>query len=263
LLYEEGSFFKRHKDSEKAPGMIGTLVVCLPSKHEGGEVCLSHAGKDFIFATAPSSDFSITSLRWYSDFTHEIKKVTSGHRLVLTYNLIQTSGIPASASFLTEQSSNLKTILLKWRAEFLTTQRLVYFLDHKYSPTSLLPKYMKGRDRMVIDTLRAVCNECGFYPLLAQVTKTEEDCDGVMDGDGKIELKSIVTFSGTRLCYSHPAEVEDILGDDPYDGRDPDSVKEEEFTGNASQPAEYRYNDSVCSRHPCFELKVILLTRIS
>ena len=29
LLYEPGSFFKPHKDSEKAPGMVATLVVCL------------------------------------------------------------------------------------------------------------------------------------------------------------------------------------------------------------------------------------------
>lgn len=27
--------------SEKAPGMFGTLVIALPSKHEGGEVFLT------------------------------------------------------------------------------------------------------------------------------------------------------------------------------------------------------------------------------
>ncbi|KAI1470027.1 uncharacterized protein F4812DRAFT_457425 [Daldinia caldariorum] len=62
LLYEEGSFFKRHKDSEKVPGMIGTLVICLPSKHEGGSVHLSHAGKSYVFETDKTSDFGLTSL---------------------------------------------------------------------------------------------------------------------------------------------------------------------------------------------------------
>lgn len=36
-VYGEGGVFKRHVDSPRdAENMIGTLVVCLPSKHEGG-----------------------------------------------------------------------------------------------------------------------------------------------------------------------------------------------------------------------------------
>ena len=31
LLYERGAFFRKHQDSEKAPGMFGTLAICLPS----------------------------------------------------------------------------------------------------------------------------------------------------------------------------------------------------------------------------------------
>src|SRR3954463_3741280 len=37
LLYEEGSFFIGHRDTEKAPGMFATLVVALPSSFAGGE----------------------------------------------------------------------------------------------------------------------------------------------------------------------------------------------------------------------------------
>ena len=36
LVYEKGSFFAPHRDTEKIPGMFSTLVVCLPSRHEGG-----------------------------------------------------------------------------------------------------------------------------------------------------------------------------------------------------------------------------------
>lgn len=88
LLYEEGSFFKRHKNSEKAPGMVGTLVICLPPKHEGGDVHLSHTGKTCVFTTSKSSTFDLTALAWYSDVAHEIKEITSGYRLVLTYKII-------------------------------------------------------------------------------------------------------------------------------------------------------------------------------
>ncbi|KAI0169556.1 hypothetical protein GGR52DRAFT_573620 [Hypoxylon sp. FL1284] len=80
----KGSFFKPHKDSEKAPGMIGTLVICLPSKHEGGSVHLPHAGKKYDFDTDKTSEFGLTALSWFSDVTHEIKPLVSGYRLVLT-----------------------------------------------------------------------------------------------------------------------------------------------------------------------------------
>lgn len=62
LLYEEGTFFKAHEDSGKVPGMFGTLVICLPSKHAGGEVHLSHAGQKKALNTATTSEFDLTAL---------------------------------------------------------------------------------------------------------------------------------------------------------------------------------------------------------
>ena len=35
LVYEKGGFFLSHRDTEKAPGMFATLVISLPSSHEG------------------------------------------------------------------------------------------------------------------------------------------------------------------------------------------------------------------------------------
>jgi len=64
LLYERGAMFKAHQDSEKVPGMFGTLVICLPSKHEGGEVHLTHAGTKVVLETSNSSDFDYSSLAW-------------------------------------------------------------------------------------------------------------------------------------------------------------------------------------------------------
>ena len=42
LIYSQGQFFKTHQDSEKADGMIGTLVVALPSRFTGGEFVIEH-----------------------------------------------------------------------------------------------------------------------------------------------------------------------------------------------------------------------------
>ena len=88
LIYEEGAFFKSHQDSEKTNGMFGTLVISLPSKHEGGKVVLRHNDTEDFFDSAKYSPFGTSFAAWYSDVFHEVEKVTSGHRIVLIYNLI-------------------------------------------------------------------------------------------------------------------------------------------------------------------------------
>ncbi|KAK0708876.1 hypothetical protein B0T21DRAFT_247800, partial [Apiosordaria backusii] len=84
LLYEKGALFKPHTDTEKIPGMFGTLVICLPSPHEGGDVVVTHCGQRRVFKT---SEFEQSFICWYSDVTHEVVPVTLGYRWVLTYNL--------------------------------------------------------------------------------------------------------------------------------------------------------------------------------
>ncbi|KUI55593.1 hypothetical protein VP1G_02971 [Cytospora mali] len=216
LLYEKGSFFKRHKDSEKAPGMIGSLIICLPSKHEGGDVYLSHAGKDHMYSTAPSSAFDLTALAWYSDVTHEVKEVTEGHRLVLTYNIVQRAGAGKSAGFFVQQQTQVKERIARWPREFPDLSRLVYFFDHQYSQTSLSPDNLKGRDRAVFDVLQQLCSEAGFYLLL-----------------------------GNKIASDLDTSKKDIIGSDPYRNRSADSEDEGEFTGNESTPTLFRYHNSV------------------
>ncbi len=42
LVYGPGQFFKPHQDTEKHDGMIGTLVLILPSPHIGGTLRIRH-----------------------------------------------------------------------------------------------------------------------------------------------------------------------------------------------------------------------------
>lgn len=249
LLYEKGSLFKRHKDSEKAPGMIGSLVICLPSKHEGGQVHLSHAGKDYVYATGPNSASDLTALAWYSDVTHEIKEVTAGHRLVLTYNIIQKAGPGRSAGFFMQQQAQLREKIARWSSDFPDLSRLVYFLDHKYSQSSLTQNNLKGRDRAVFQVLQHVSLETGIYLFLSNVTKTESDGDGWYNDEPGITLDHLCCPEGRRIAGLLDMSKEDIIGPGPYFNRSPDSVDPAEFTGNASAPAERRYHDSV-SRRP-------------
>lgn len=245
LLYEEGSFFRPHKDSEKAPGMIGTLVISLPSKHEGGQVHLSHSNKHHVFATSEFSSFDLTALAWYSDVTHEIKPLSSGYRLVITYNLLQ-QGVSPSAGLFIEQQSQLQALLQQWASALPSETRIIYRLDHKYSQSSLSIQNMKGRDAQLTRCLQQACQETGLYVLLATMTKTEscEDEDYGYD-ENSLQLDQVTSLDGSYITRSVGVEMSEILGPDPYKDRSADSEDEGEFTGNESMPSQYRYHDSV------------------
>jgi len=270
LLYEEQSFFKRHKDSEKAPGMIATLSICLPSRYKGGEVHLSHTGKNHVFNTSQSL-FDISALAWYSDVTHEIKPIAEGHRLVLIYNIIRTGDDGAtSADFLVQQDRELHSAIAKLRLRSPAPKRTLYFLEHKYSQSSLRIDHLKGRDRAVVQSLQEPCMSNGYYLFLCNVTKRhpdgyvsdDEDEDNEDDddygryssygyytggGDGpSLAIDTIATCSGQIFASDVQLKKGDILGPSAYSQRDADSESEGEWTGNEGAETEYRYHDSVC-----------------
>ncbi|KAI2470828.1 hypothetical protein F4781DRAFT_159286 [Annulohypoxylon bovei var. microspora] len=262
LLYEEGSFFKRHKDSEKVPGMMATMVICLPSKHDGGSVHLSHGGKNYVFETDKTSDFGLTTLSWFSDVTHEVKPLKAGYRLVLTYNIIHAGGIRVSADLVGAQSGKLRSILAKWRSRLNPVTSLVYKLEHKYTQSSLSLDNLKGRDQGVCRSLYEVGSDCGFTIFLAKMNRTQsEDLYGDYgdygDDEEDTELEEIKTCDG-RTIYDRGMDVDEanILG--KIWDRKADSEDEGDFTGNESMPARLRYHDTVVIIVPTQQLHIFL-----
>ena len=81
--------FKAHVDTPRGPTQFGSLVVCLPHRHQGGELSIRHGSsvsKEMRFNWNDQE----AEIRWaafYSDCEHEVKEVTAGHRVTLTYNL--------------------------------------------------------------------------------------------------------------------------------------------------------------------------------
>jgi hypothetical protein len=64
--------FKPHKDTEKVPGMFGTLVITLPCEHDEGDLVATFGGKSMTFLSSVQSKWSSTALAWYSDVLHEV-----------------------------------------------------------------------------------------------------------------------------------------------------------------------------------------------
>jgi 2OG-Fe(II) oxygenase superfamily len=205
LVYEEGAFFLPHRDSEKADGMFGTLVVSLPSRHEGGDVVAMHKGDSLTFSSSQGSDFGFSYAAWYSDVTHEVKAVTSGYRLVLTYNLIHR---PSAASLenLDNTSAKLISSLESWATlcqEVYPSEdepvewdlddddddddddcprALLYTLNHKYTSAELSFSRLKGVDQGQVSEARKACKKTGFSLFLVNIEKTDigdvEGCYG-------------------------------------------------------------------------------------
>ena len=92
-VYEGPSgLFKPHLDTPRSDLHFGSLVVCLPSAHDGGQLHVRHQGHTTTFNWSTDSS-NIQWAAFYSDCEHEVPQVTSGHRITLTYNLFLRRGL--------------------------------------------------------------------------------------------------------------------------------------------------------------------------
>ncbi|KAF8996746.1 hypothetical protein BDQ17DRAFT_1181614, partial [Cyathus striatus] len=98
-VYGKDAFFKEHKDTPQSTDMFASLVIAFPTPHcEGGELVLTHSDKSWtwnsasILRDAPKGSFAF--IAFYSDVNHEVKPITAGDRLTVTYNLYLESNKP-------------------------------------------------------------------------------------------------------------------------------------------------------------------------
>jgi predicted 2-oxoglutarate/Fe(II)-dependent dioxygenase YbiX len=175
LVYEQGSFFAPHRDTEKIPNMFATLVVNLPSEHEGGELIISHVGQSQRYSFADSSLFEPSFVAFYADCYHEVKPLTSGYRLCLVYNLAITNR--KKQPVLSERMGPIEEIdhaIQAWREEAHDKPILTYLLDHSYSEQNLSLANLKHGDFAKASVLlhAAAKSGCQAYLCLATYYRT-------------------------------------------------------------------------------------------
>lgn len=190
LVYESGQFFQRHQDSEKADGMIGTLVVTLPSAFTGGELVIEQQGTK---VTDQGSPEELSFVAFYGDCEHEVLPVTDGFRITLTYNLVAKGRTgPDAAAFAVHPSVALLAEQLRahittpvelpaWRSHREPAKRpphqLVYLLDHQYSQHGFGWDQLKGGDAARAGMMLAAADIAGYDTslALAEVEDTYEE----------------------------------------------------------------------------------------
>ena len=155
LVYEEGSFFVPHKDTEKVDGMFATLVISLPSFYEGGQLHISHDGETEVFDFGgEEGEESIFFGAFYTDCEHEVKPVTNGYRVVLVYNLSvpRTKKQPHAPDSLeqAERVASLLQALFSIPGQDPKTggclEKIMLPCKHSYTQAGLHPYDLKGAD---------------------------------------------------------------------------------------------------------------------
>jgi hypothetical protein len=170
LIYEKGDFFLSHKDSEKEPGMFGSLIIGLPSKHEGGELLVSFNGRtQTIDFSLPENQYQLPFAAFYADCEHEIKPIRSGYRVCLVYNLVKKEGGEKIRLQPLENVTDQLASILKTSEEDKDIPKIV-LLEHQYTPTNFTMDALKLNDRPKAETLLLAAEKAGFYAKLGLVT---------------------------------------------------------------------------------------------
>ncbi|AEE49789.1 2OG-Fe(II) oxygenase [Haliscomenobacter hydrossis] len=171
LLYEKGGFFLSHQDSEKEKGMFGTLVIGLPSVHEGGQLLVSFGGREKAIDFSSAKSFEIPFAAFFADCEHEIQPVTSGYRLCLTYNLLQkTKKSPIGVSDFSEQTKRLATFFKTNMAKIEEEWPKIILLDHQYTPANFSQASLKLHDRPRAAALLEAAEAAGMFAKLGLLT---------------------------------------------------------------------------------------------
>jgi len=178
LLYDEGGFFVSHRDTEKAEGMFGTLVVVLPSFHSGGELVVRHAGREAALDLRTPEVSQITYAAFYADCEHEVRPITQGNRLCLIYNLIQRrSGKgepkPLTAPQYDKEAARAAALLKDWADNPDSSPKLVHLLEHQYTAAGLSFSGLKNADAALGKVLAQAAKQAGLAIHLGIVHITE------------------------------------------------------------------------------------------
>ncbi|KAL8924487.1 MAG: hypothetical protein Q9172_002652 [Xanthocarpia lactea] len=244
LLYEKRAMFKPHQDTEKVPGMFGTLIICLPSEHTGGAVCLRHGSKSERFDSSGSSAFGASYLTWF------IEPIQTGYRWVLAYNLINHSPGPRSASALDAQIDRFTQALTRWQGLQDKPRYLAYPLDHQYTKRDLKLAHLKGDDFYRARHVARSCEAHGEYYMLLgnmEMCITNQNSEEEMEDEAVLSLCRIVDPQGFNLLIHSTLSIStaNLLRGQSYENREPDVQRGGNYLGNQYAEIDQFFNDSI------------------
>jgi predicted 2-oxoglutarate/Fe(II)-dependent dioxygenase YbiX len=270
LVYDEGSFFVSHRDTEKEPGMFATLVLALPSVSSGGELLVRHQEREAKLDLANDDPSEMMFAAFYADCVHEVLPITAGCRATLVYNLVRKKGKggalrpPEYAA----ETARAAALLQEWGTSKTggddggpeddgVPEKVVYPLAHAYSLAELDFASLKGADAAVATLLTAAAPQAGCDLHLALIS-IEESGSAIATGRyrGKEEFEVEEVFDCVEQLTEWrradrepvalgPLPIDDgeVSPPDAFEDMKPDEEHFHEATGNegASFDRTYRH----------------------
>ena len=276
LVYDQGSFFVSHRDTEKSAGMFATLVLAMPSLHAGGDLVVRHREREVRLTLSGPDPSEAVWAAFYADCLHEVLPVTSGCRLVLVYHLLRKGDgrLPSPPSYERETAA-LGQMLRLWGQDAFASddgpKKLVYPLEYAYTPAELSFGSLKGADAAAAGVLTVAANAAGFdlHVALLRVEESgsaeysarsrprsyqryRDSGDSAGDGSDCFEVSEVFDRALTLSHWCRPDDSTAQLGVLPFiDGEvspadalqemDPDEQHFQEATGNEGATFERSY----------------------
>ncbi|KAL1967105.1 hypothetical protein VTN77DRAFT_3629 [Rasamsonia byssochlamydoides] len=213
--------FCKHVDTPRSANQIGSLVVCLPSPFKGGNLIVRHHGQEVNFDWSPASASTIQWAAFYSDCEHEIKTITEGDRITLTYNLYVTE--PVGSALSRNPIVEPKTLPLYGYIRALTEQPgfmkeggvLGMFCSHAYAHTSdlvteSLPRALKGSDLVLYSVFKSLGYEVDILPVMESNGKYDS-INSQLGIDGSLQGKAKGHHIHTYGYYDDDEELSNYL----------------------------------------------------
>ena len=272
LVYDAGSFFIPHRDTEKTDGMFATLIIVLPSDYSGGELLVRHQQQEVTLDLCSQEPEEISFAAFYADCVHEVLPVTDGCRLTLVYNLIRTdkkTPLPIPPDYRQAQQK-VAVLLNNWvqslnaeTNEGATPDKLIYLLEHEYSIAELKFDALKNMDAASADVLISAAEQadCDLYLALVSIEESgsAEHIGGGYynrwgnDDEDDFEIGEVFDHSETISEWrspdgSQPAlpnlpfEAEEFCPPEAFDRMEPDDIEFQEATGNEGASFERMYH---------------------
>lgn len=286
LIYGEGGHFKAHTDTEKLDAMFGTLLIALPSSHQGGCLKIRHAGKEVLVDFSNSSNLDkFQHAAFFADCEHEVVPVTSGYRCCVVYNLRLDQGRPETLNRPKEELARRLVAPLQKLVGGIPGEPLAILLDHGYTEANFSIANLKGKDRLRALAIFHAAAEAGLDAHLALVElhqsgtldadfdgygryrNWEDDYDAYADSGEMGEIcEEYLTLSQWRDgndadpgFESFSFDKECIISSEPFDDGEPDEKEAEGYTGNAGCTMDYWYRGAAVVVWDKKEREVVLV----
>lgn len=256
LIYDAGSFFVDHRDTEKLPGMFATMVLVLPSMHSGGELVVRHLGREVVLDPRPQEPSEIGLAAFYADCVHEVRSVSAGHRVTLVYNLrfLGKRRMLKAPDYRAEQE-RVSTLLRGWATATDEPDKLILPLEHAYTPSEISFGTLKGADAGVASVLvpAARAADCELHLALVSIEENgSAEYSGYEEDDEQFEVGEIFDRAlmlsewrcpegGKAMFDEFPFSEQELCPPDAFEDLAPDEEHFHEATGNEGASFERTY----------------------